>query len=88
MAGPRTGKSFWYRISIADICRNPPTLTANWKADDGEQWPMPFGIGGGKVTHIGKQHIKFEAQGYYYALKPAGGPEWLLQLSVILLFPK
>jgi hypothetical protein len=65
-----------------------PTLTANWNADDGEQWTIPFGIGGGKVTHIGKQPIKFQAGGYYYAVKPEGGPEWLLQLMVVLLFPK
>ena len=65
-----------------------PTLTANWNAEEGEQWTIPFGMGGGKVTHIGKQHIKFMAGAYYYAAKPTNGPEWLLQLQLFLLFPK
>ena len=65
-----------------------PTLTANWNAEEGERWTIPFGMGGGKVTHIGKQHIKFMVGAYYYTSKPTNGPEWLLQLQLFLLFPK
>jgi hypothetical protein len=65
-----------------------PTITANWNAESGEQWTIPFGLGGGKVSHIGKQPVKFVLGGYYYAAKPTNGPEWLIQFQFFLLFPR
>ena len=65
-----------------------PVMTANWNADEGEQWTIPVGAGGGLVTHIGSQHIKFQLQAYSYVAKPTNGPDWLMQFTVMLLFPK
>ncbi len=71
----------WYIVSA-------PILTANWKADSGEQWIVPFGGGAGKVFKIGKQPINVNAQAYYNAVKPDGWGDWQMRLQVQLLFPK
>jgi len=31
-----------------------PTITADWEADSGQQWIVPFGGGVGKLVRFGK----------------------------------
>lgn len=71
----------WYIVSA-------PILTANWNAESGEQWIVPFGGGAGKVFRIGKQPINVNAQTYYNTVKPDGWGDWQFRLQVQLLFPK
>ncbi|WP_276391251.1 hypothetical protein [Eudoraea chungangensis] len=71
----------WYIVSA-------PILTANWKADNGQQWIVPFGGGGGKVFKIGKLPINANAQMYYNAVKPDGWGDWQMRLQLQFLFPK
>ncbi|MEE4113706.1 MAG: hypothetical protein V2I40_12890 [Desulfobacteraceae bacterium] len=63
----------WY-ISSA------PIITANWKADSGDQWTVPFGGGVGKIFRIGKQPVNAQAQAFYNVEIPDNGPDWTLRL--------
>lgn len=71
----------WYIASA-------PILTANWEADSGNRWVIPFGGGGGKIFRVGRQPMNASAQVFYNAEKPEGGPNWGLRLQLQFLFPK
>ena len=71
----------WY-ISSA------PIIIANWKADSGNQWTVPFGGGVGKIFRIGKQPVNAQAQAFYNVEKPDNAPDWTLRLQLQFLFPK
>ncbi len=71
----------WYLTSA-------PIITANWEADSGNKWTVPFGGGFGKVFHIGKQPVNSQIQAFYNVEKPEFGPDWQLRLQVQFLFPK
>lgn len=65
-----------------------PIITANWKAEEGQQWIVPFGLGIGKLFKAGKLPLNCSAQYYYNVKTPDYGPEWMLRLQVQMLFPK
>lgn len=65
-----------------------PIITANWKADDGQQWTVPFGLGIGKIVKLGKLPANCTAQYYHNVEAPDWGPDWTLRLQVQFLFPK
>ena len=65
-----------------------PVITANWEADSGNQWTVPFGGGVGKIFTIGKQPVNGQISAYYNAEKPEFGPDWQLRLQLQFLFPK
>lgn len=70
----------WYLVSS-------PIITANWEADSGDQWTVPFGGGVGKLFMIGKLPVNLQVQGYYNVEKPEWGADWTLRLQVQFLFP-
>ncbi len=65
-----------------------PTITANWEADSGNTWTVPFGGGIGKIVKIGKQPVNAQVSAYYNVEKPEFAPDWQLRLQFQLLFPK
>ena len=71
----------WYLSSA-------PIITANWEADSGNQWTVPFGGGGGKIFRIGKLPLNAQVQAFYNAEKPEFGPDGTLRLQLQFLFPK
>ena len=71
----------WYLSSA-------PIITANWEADSGNVWTVPFGGGGGKIFRIGRQPMNAQVQAFYNVLKPDLGPQWQLRLQLQFLFPK
>jgi hypothetical protein len=71
----------WY-ISSA------PIITANWKADSGDRWTVPFGGGAGKIVRIGKMPVNVSCQAFYNVEKPSNGADWTLRLQMQLIFPK
>jgi hypothetical protein len=70
----------WYLVSA-------PIITANWKADPGQKWTVPFGGGIGKLLKIGKQPVNTSVQAYYNVETPFNGPDWQIRIQVQLLFP-
>ena len=66
-----------------------PIFTADWKADDGQQWIVPVGGGGGKLIMLGgKLPVNLQTQLYYNAVRPDFGPEWQWRFQVQILLPK
>jgi len=77
-----------YTFPSAWFVNMMPTITANWKAPEGQQWSIPLGANLGKVVIVGKQPIKLIGGGAYYAVKPDNGPDWQLFAQAVFLFPK
>jgi hypothetical protein len=73
--------SGWYLTSA-------PIITANWEADSGEKWTVPFGGGVGKVFSIGRQPININTQVFYNVERPTNGARWQWRFQIQLLFPK
>ena len=71
----------WY-LSMA------PNITANWEADSGDVWTVPFGIGVGRIFKIGKQHVNVNIKGYYSVWRPEDASDWNVQFQWSFLFPK
>ena len=66
-----------------------PIITADWQADSGQQWIVPFGAGGGKLVMLGgKLPVNIQSQLYYNVVKPDFGPEWQWRFQVQILLPK
>jgi hypothetical protein len=65
-----------------------PIITANWEADSGNAWTIPFGGGVGKIFKIGKQPMNGQVSAYYNVEKPEFGPDWQLRAQLQFLFPK
>ena len=73
--------SGWYLTSA-------PIITANWNADSGEKWTVPFGGGVGKVFAIGRQPMNINTQVFYNVETPTNGADWQWRFQIQLLFPK
>jgi len=71
----------WYLVTS-------PIITANWEADSGNKWTIPFGGGAGKIVRFGKVPVNLSAQAYYSVEKPEFGADWQLRLVANLMFPK
>lgn len=71
----------WYIVS-------GPIMTANWNADDGQKWIVPFGAGAGKIVRFGKLPVNISAHAYYNAVKPDGMGNWQSRIQMQFLFPK
>jgi len=77
-----------YNLSNGWYLTSAPIITANWKADDGEKWTVPFGAGVGKIFRVGRQAMNAQISTYYNAEKPTDGPDWSLRFQLQLLFPR
>ena len=66
--------SGWYLTSA-------PIITANWEADSGNQWTVPFGGGVGKVFAIGRQPLNINTQVFYNVDKPTFGARMAVALA-------
>ena len=71
----------WY-ISSA------PIITANWEAENGQQWVVPFGGGGGKIVKIGKVPFNLQAQAFYNAVRPDNYGGFSTRFQIQLMLPK
>ncbi len=65
-----------------------PIITANWEADSGDKWTIPFGGGIGQVFRLGSQPVNFNVQPYYNVKKPEFGGSWQVRIQWTFLFPK
>jgi hypothetical protein len=77
-----------YNFSKGWYLTSAPIITANWEAESGNQWTVPFGGGVGKIFKIGKQPLNAQVQAFYNVEKPENGPDWQLRLQLQFLFPK
>ena len=77
-----------YKMGNGYYITSAPIITANWEAESGNQWAVPFGAGLGRVFKLGDQAIAVDVGGYYYVERPQYHPNWYAQILVNFLFPK
>ena len=65
-----------------------PILTANWKADSGNQWTIPWGLQVSKVTHFGSRPVNLLLGYYKNAEHPEGAADYQVRFQLNLLFPQ
>lgn len=71
----------WYFISDW-------TITADWNAPSSERWVVPIGGGFGRTFTISKQAVNTNLQAYWNASDTDFGPDWTIEFTFQLLFPK
>jgi hypothetical protein len=77
-----------YNFPNGTYITSAPIVTANWKAESGQQWTVPLGIGVGHIFHVGKLPVNTQISGYYNVVHPDDGANWQLRAQVQLMFPK
>jgi hypothetical protein len=78
-----------YNMPGGSYFTSQPIITANWGADSGDKWTIPFGGGLGKIFKLGgKQPVNFNIQAYYNVKRPEFGGRWQLRVKWVFLFPK
>jgi hypothetical protein len=65
-----------------------PIITANWKAESGQQWLIPLGLSIGQIFKVGQQPLTAQVGAYYNVERPDAAPRWQLRLQLQFLFPK
>ncbi|MCC6868112.1 MAG: transporter [Burkholderiales bacterium] len=77
-----------YNFEGGTYLTSSPILTANWKADSGNQWTVPLGGGIGHIFHLGRLPVNTQIGAYYNVVKPDYGPHWQVRAQVQFMFPK
>jgi hypothetical protein len=77
-----------YNFPGGTYINSAPIITADWKADSGQQWTVPLGLGVGQIFHLGRLPVNTQIGGYYNVVHPDDGANWQLRVQVQLMFPK
>jgi hypothetical protein len=77
-----------YNFADGTYVNSAPIMTADWKAESGQQWTVPLGLGVGKIFRLGKLPVNTQLGAYYNVIKPDNGANWQLRAQVQFLFPK
>ena len=77
-----------YQLGKGWYVNSGPIITANWEANSGKVWTVPFGGGVGTVRKFGPQPVNLNVQFFGNAVYPTGGSPWSMRLEAMLLFPK
>ena len=77
-----------YNMDDGWYLNTSPVITADWEKDSGERWTVPLGLGIGRLVRHGQQPVDYRLAAYSNLEGPDLGPDWTLQLTVKLLFPK
>jgi len=77
-----------YNFPGGTYLTSSPLITANWKADSGQQWNVPLGGGVGHIFHFGKLPVNTQIGAYYNVVHPDNGANWQIRAQVQFMFPK
>ncbi len=64
-----------------------PNISANWKADSGEKWTIPWGLQVSKLTHFGARPVSLLAGYYTNSDHPTGASDRQVRFQINFLFP-
>ncbi len=79
---------FAYATKTAVTFTLSSEMTANWKAESGEEWTIPINAQVSKVTRLGPFPFSIGAGAGYYVEKPTGGPDWKLRMVFTVILPR
>lgn len=77
-----------YNFPDGTYINSAPIVTADWKAESGQQWTVPLGMGVGKILRFGSLPVNTQVGAYYNVVKPDNGANWQLRAQVQFMFPK
>jgi hypothetical protein len=69
-----------YNFSGGWYVSSAPIITANWKAEEGQEWLVPLGGGAGKIFRVGSQAMNAQFQAFSNVVKPDNGPDWAMRV--------
>ena len=58
-----------------------------WNADSGPKWVVPFGLGTGKLSFVGKLPLNVQVGAYYNVVRRDIGPDWQFRIQAQILLP-
>jgi len=64
-----------------------PIVTANWKAEDGNKWTVPWGLQVSKVARIGAQPVNLLLGYYTNSTHPEGAAGGQVRVQINFMFP-
>jgi len=64
-----------------------PAITYDWTADATNAWTIPMGADIGKAFKLGSRNLSLQVGAYDLLKRPDGAPQWILRVSLTLLFP-
>ena len=64
-----------------------PILTANWEADSGNQWTIPWGLNVSKVMRFGNQPVNLLLGYYKNSEHPEGAADSQVRLQINFMYP-
>lgn len=78
-----------YNMANGWYLATSPVYLANWSAKSDQRWTVPLGGGVGKILKLGgTQPANMSLHAYYNVEKPTDGPQWQLQFTFMLMFPR
>jgi hypothetical protein len=79
---------FSYNFDHGWFLSSQPYIIANWNNPPGQKWTIPIGGGIGKLIKTGSQPLTIALAVYWYPVKPNGGPDYSVRISLKYLFPQ
>jgi hypothetical protein len=76
-----------YQLGDGWYVNSAPIITVNWEAESGQQWTVPFGLGGGKLFFAGKLPVNFQIGAFYNVVKPDLSADLQFRAQVQFLLP-
>jgi hypothetical protein len=70
------------------VLGSAPILTANWEADPGNKWVIPWGLQISKLSHVGSTPINVIIGYYKNSEHPEGGADNQVRFQLNFLFPQ
>ncbi len=65
-----------------------PVITANWEAESGQQWTIPWGLQFSKIVRFGAQPVNLLLGYYKNTNRPDGTPDTNIRFQIKFLFPQ
>ena len=84
----RAPRVFKWGEQYRDFVYVKDVVTANWKADSGDRWTVPWGLQISKVTHFGSRPASLLLGYYKNSEHPEGSPDYQVRFQLSLLFPQ
>ena len=77
-----------YNLGNGWAVGSAPIVTANWEAESGEEWTVPWGLQVSKVTRFGSRPVNLLLGYYTNSEHPDGAAEYQIRFQVNFLFPQ
>jgi len=65
-----------------------PIILANWEAEEGQKWIVPFGGVIGRILIVCNLDMDLQTQMFYDIVRPDLLPEWQMKVQLKLILPK